>query len=143
LAVRLRVLGAASSRAEARAIAQKAARTLDAPATTIVPPDVVEDCVSAFAPNVSDLSVRNMGCSEADGLTGSVIADLQPGAFSSAGFSCQILGEYGPAGGGPILGASDIRCTQGDRAFRFSFGDWEGRVSPFFAQGSSATAFIA
>lgn len=38
------------------------------------------------------------------------------------GFSCQILGRYGPPDG-PILGAENVRCAQGDRAFRSSWGD--------------------
>lgn len=116
------VLAAAGTLGEARAIARRAARTLEAPAGTLQPPDVVEDCVSEFEPNVSDLSVRNMSCAEADALIISVIEDLQPGTFTNAGFSCQILGRYGPPDG-PILGAENIRCAEGDRAFRFSWGD--------------------
>jgi uncharacterized protein (TIGR00288 family) len=95
---------------------------LDAPAATLRPPDVVEDCVSELAPNVSDMSVRNMSCTEADDFAIAVIRDLPPGTFERAGFSCQILGRYGPPDG-PILGAENIRCAQGDRAFRFSWGD--------------------
>ena len=117
------VLGAASTRSEARQLARRATRTLEAPASALEEPDVVEDCVSAYGPNVADLSVRNMDCSEADDLTGAVIGALQPGVFEAAGFTCQILGDYGPSDGSPILGASDIRCTQGDQAFRFSWGD--------------------
>ena len=116
------VLAAADSRAAARVIARRAARTLDAPAATLQPPDVVDDCVSEFEPNVSDMSVRNMSCAEADDFVIAAIRNLQPGTFESAGFSCQILGRYGPPDG-PILGAENIRCTQGDRAFRFSWSD--------------------
>ena len=116
------VLAAADSRSEARAIARRAAGTLEAPAATLQPPDVVEDCTSELEPNVSDMSVRNMSCSEGDDLIIAAIQNLQPGTFESAGFSCQILGSYGPADG-PILGAENIRCADGDRAFRFSWGD--------------------
>lgn len=116
------ILGAAATSGEARRIARKAAQTLDAPANVLRAQDIVRDCDSRYAPNVSDLSVRNMDCSEADDLTVSVVAILQPGVFQSAGFTCQILGEYGPRSG-RILGASDIRCTKGNTTFRFSWGD--------------------
>lgn len=84
--------------------------------------DVVEDCTSKAAPNVTGLSVRNMSCEEADALTGDVIGSLSRKPFSAAGFDCEILGESGPESG-PILSASDIRCSSGEMAFRFSFGD--------------------
>ena len=116
------VLAAADSRNEARAIARRAARTLEAPAGTLQPPDAVQDCVSEFEPNVSDMSVRNMSCAEADDFVIAAVQDLRRGTFESAGFSCQILGRYGPPEG-PILGAENIRCAQGDKAFRFSWGD--------------------
>jgi len=80
------------------------------------------DCVSKSAPNVSDLSVENMGCKEADALTGEVIQSLSREPFSVAGFECEIRGRSGPESGS-ILGAEDIRCASGDRSFRFSFGD--------------------
>ncbi|MFZ0256461.1 MAG: serine/threonine-protein kinase, partial [Gammaproteobacteria bacterium] len=116
------VLGAADSQPEARMIAMRAARTLDAPAATLQPPDVVDDCISEYEPNVSDMSVRNMSCAEGDDFVLAAIQDLQPGSFQSAGFTCQILGRYGPPEG-PILGAENVRCAEGDRAFRFSWGD--------------------
>lgn len=116
------VLGVAASRDEARAIARRAARTLDAPVGTLQPPDAVNDCVSEFEPNVSDMSVRNMTCAEADDLIIVAIQNLRPATFQSAGFRCQILGRYGPPDG-PILGAENVRCAQGDKAFRFSWGD--------------------
>ncbi len=115
------VLVAADTQEQARRVARRLVRTLDVPAATLQPPDVVQDCVSAFAPNVADMSVRNMDCAEADDLIVAVIQDLQPGPFQSAGFSCQIL-QWGPKDG-PILGADNVRCVQGDRAFRFSWGD--------------------
>ena len=95
-------------------------RTTGADTTTTA--DTVKDCTSGAAPNVTNLSVRNMTCEEADSLTGEVIQSLSRQPFSAAGFECEILGQAGPDSG-PILGAEDIRCTSGDRAFRFSFGD--------------------
>jgi len=97
-------------------------RTLSARSEELTPepPDVVLDCPSAYG-TVSDLSVRNMSCAEADAVVIQAIPVLAP-SFAVAGFSCSILGEYGPPGG-PILGASDIRCESGDRAFRFGFAD--------------------
>ena len=82
----------------------------------------VQDCTSKSAPNVTDLSVRNMSCEETDALTGDVISSLSRKPFTAAGFDCEILGNFGPESG-PILGAEDIRCTSSDKAFRFSFGD--------------------
>jgi hypothetical protein len=90
--------------------------------TTTTAADIVEDCTSESAPNVTDFSVRNMSCEEADALTAEVVQSLSRQPFTAAGFDCQILGQYAPDSG-PILGAEDIRCTSGDRAFRFSFGD--------------------
>jgi hypothetical protein len=97
------------------------ATALNEQVTSLEPPDVVEDCTSQYYPNVTDLSVRNMDCAEADALTTQAIQALAP-SFSIPGYSCSILGEYGPPDG-PILGATDIRCESGDQAFRFSFGD--------------------
>lgn len=99
---------------EARALAARANEL------TPEPPDVVQDCSSAYE-TVSDVSVRNMECAEADAVIIQAIPTLAPN-FAVAGFSCTILGDYGPPDG-PILGASDIRCEAGDRAFRFSFAD--------------------
>lgn len=84
--------------------------------------DEVEDCTSKSAPNVTDLSVRNISCEQADSLTAEVIQSLSRQPFKAAGFDCEILGQSGPDSGA-ILGAEDIRCTSGDQAFRFSFGD--------------------
>lgn len=47
---------------------------------------------------------------------------VEPRPFQSAAFSCQILGQWAPKDG-PVLGADNVRCVQGDRAFRFSWGD--------------------
>jgi hypothetical protein len=102
------------------ALADRAAALSDQVAS-LEPPDVVLDCTSEYYPNVTDMSVRNMDCSEADGLTSAAIQALAP-TFSIPGFSCSILGDYTEIEG-RILGASDIRCVSGDRAFRFSFGD--------------------
>ncbi|KAA0267397.1 MAG: hypothetical protein EDQ89_11785, partial [Acidobacteria bacterium] len=85
------------------------------------PPDVVTDCTSEHYPNVADMSVRNMDCAEADALTSVAIQALAP-TFTIPGWSCSILGDYTEIEGS-ILGATDIRCVAGDRAFRFSFGD--------------------
>jgi hypothetical protein len=84
------------------------------------PPDVVLDCVSTIE-TAADVSVRNMTCAEADALILQAIPLLAP-SFSLGEFSCTILGDYGPPEG-PILGASDVRCESGDRAFRFGFAD--------------------
>jgi chromosome segregation ATPase len=84
------------------------------------PPDVILDCASTIE-TASDVSVRNMSCEEADGFILQAIPSLAP-SFSVGEFSCTILGDYGPAQG-PILGAEDIRCESGDRAFRFGFAD--------------------
>lgn len=92
------------------------------PEATTTTTDSVQDCTSKSAPNVTDLSVRNMTCEEADSLAGEVIQALSRQPFSAAGFECEILGRSGPDSG-PILGAENIRCSSGDRAFRFSFGD--------------------
>jgi hypothetical protein len=102
------------------ALADRAA-ALNDQVPSLEPPDVVEDCTSQYYPNVTDLSVRNMDCAEADALTSQAIQALAP-SFSIPGYSCSILGDYGPPEG-PILGATDIRCESGDQAFRFSFGD--------------------
>lgn len=102
------------------AIADRAA-ALNEQVASLEPPDVIADCTSQHYPNVTDMSVRNMDCAEADALTAVAIQALAP-TFTIPGWSCSILGDYGPPGG-PILGASDIRCVAGDRAFRFSFGD--------------------
>jgi hypothetical protein len=90
--------------------------------TTQTAQDVVEDCTSKSAPNVTDLSVRNMSCEEADDLAGDVIGSLSRKPFTAAGFDCEILGGSAPDSG-TILGAENIRCISGDRAFRFSWGD--------------------
>jgi hypothetical protein len=84
-------------------------------------PDVILDCAGDF-PNVTEMSVRNMGCEEANGYVERAIVVLAPDSFSVEEFSCSILGPYGPQTG-PILGAEDVRCDSGDRAFRFSWGD--------------------
>lgn len=84
------------------------------------PPDVVLDCTSTFV-TTSDVSVRNMSCAEADGLILQAIPSLAP-SFTVGEFGCTILGDYAPANG-LILGASDVRCESGDRAFRFDFAD--------------------
>lgn len=102
------------------ALADRAA-ALSEQVASLEPPDVVADCTSEHFPNVTDMSVRNMDCAEADALAPAAIQALAP-TFTIPGWSCSILGPYGPPGG-PILGASDIRCVAGDRAFRFSFGD--------------------
>jgi hypothetical protein len=104
----------------ADAIADRSA-ALNEQVASLEPPDVVTDCTSEYYPNVTDMSVRNLDCAEADALTSTAIQALAP-SFTIPGWSCSILGDYGPPGG-PILGASDIRCVAGDRAFRFSFGD--------------------
>ena len=85
------------------------------------PPDVILDCASGYE-TVSALSVRNLSCAEADPLVLQAIQALAP-SFTVGAYSCSILGDYGPQDGGPILGASDIRCESGDQAFRFSFAD--------------------
>lgn len=84
------------------------------------PPDVVLDCVSTVE-TASDVSVRNMSCEEADTLILQAIPSLAP-SFTVGEFSCTILGDYGGSEG-LILGASDVRCASGDRAFRFGFAD--------------------
>jgi hypothetical protein len=114
-AARGRALGAVED-----ALAERAEALSDQVAG-LEPPDVVLDCTSEYYPNVTDMSVRNMDCAEADALTSAAIQALAP-TFTIPGWTCSILGDYGPPGG-PILGANDIRCIAGDRAFRFSFGD--------------------
>jgi hypothetical protein len=84
--------------------------------------ETAQTCTSKSTPNVTDLSVLNMSCDEADALTGEVIGSLSRQPFTAAGFECEIQGGSAPATG-PILGAEDIRCTSGEREFRFSFGD--------------------
>jgi ABC-type glycerol-3-phosphate transport system substrate-binding protein len=98
------------------------ATTTSATEPTTTTTDTVEDCTSKSEPNITGLSVRNMSCEEADKLTADVVQSLSRKPFSAAGFECEILGQSGPDTG-PILGAEDIRCTSGDQAFRFSFGD--------------------
>jgi chromosome segregation ATPase len=85
------------------------------------PPDVILDCVSSYE-TVGALSTRNLSCAEADPLVLQAIQALAP-SFTVGAFSCSILGDYVPTDGGPILGASDIRCDSGEQAFRFSFAD--------------------
>jgi hypothetical protein len=97
------------------------ARSLRGEVASLEPPDVVSDCTSQYEETVSDMSVRNMDCAEADAIIIQAIPVLAP-TFSVAGYSCSILGDYGPPGG-PILGASDVRCESGEQAFRFSFAD--------------------
>jgi ABC-type transporter Mla subunit MlaD len=84
------------------------------------PPDVVLDCTSTVE-TASDVSVRNLSCEEADALILQAIPALAP-SFSVGEYTCTILGDYGPRDG-PILGAEDVRCESGDRAFRFGFAD--------------------
>jgi hypothetical protein len=122
---RMKVAFARASRKDAlagvdEALARKASELTDR-VDALEPPDVVDDCTSQYYPNVTDLSVRNMDCAEADALTTQAIQALAP-SFSIPGWSCSILGDYGPPEG-PILGATDIRCESGEQAFRFSFGD--------------------
>jgi len=101
------------------AIADRAA-ALNGQVAALEPPDVVLDCSTDYV-TVTELSVRNMDCAEADPLVLQAIQALAP-TFTVSGWSCSILGDYGPPGG-PILGATDIRCVSGDRAFRFNFAD--------------------
>ena len=49
-------------------------------------------------------------------------AALSRKPFTVGDFQCEIRGRSGPDSG-PILGAEDIRCSSGERSFRFSFGD--------------------
>ena len=78
------------------------------------PADIVLDCpVTGAEPNLSDLSVRNMGCAEAVGVIGDFSSIYQ--SFSVRGFSCTRIS------GGELAGA--WRCVQGTRAFRFDFAD--------------------
>lgn len=84
------------------------------------PADVIADCTPG-AQTVTDFSVRNMDCDEAEAIVLDAIPVLAP-SFSVDGFSCTILGDYGPTDG-PVLGATDVRCEAGEQAFRFGFAD--------------------
>jgi hypothetical protein len=90
--------------------------------TTTTVTSATETCSSKSAPNVTDLTVENMACEEADALVGDVIQSLSREPFTAAGFECEIRGRSGPASG-PILGAEGIHCASGERSFTFSFGD--------------------
>lgn len=100
-------------------------RELTALAVSLEPVDVITDCTSEFN-TVSGFSVRNMDCSEAEALLIEAIQSLAP-SFQVGSFSCSILGDFGGSTGADgeeiILGAEDIRCEDGDRAFRFNFAD--------------------
>ena len=93
-------------------------------ATTTGPtgPETTTGCGSTSAPNVTDVTVENMTCEEANDLIADVIQSLSREPFTAAGFECEIRGQSGPDSGA-ILGAEDITCTSGDRTFVFSFGD--------------------
>jgi hypothetical protein len=75
---------------------------------------VVLDCPATGAePNISHLSVRNMSCQDAVTVIqrfGTIEKN-----FSAGGFDCSRLS-------GVALGGT-WRCTQGETAFRFDFGD--------------------
>jgi hypothetical protein len=103
----------------ADALADRAA-ALNEQVAALEPPDVVLDCTTDYV-TVTEMSVRNMDCAEAEPLVLQAIQALAP-TFTIPGWTCSILGDYGPPGG-PILGATDVRCVAGDRAFRFNFAD--------------------
>jgi hypothetical protein len=84
--------------------------------------ETAQTCTSKSAPNVTDFSVLNMSCDEADALAGEVVGSLSRQPFTAAGFECEIQGGSARTTR-PIVGAEDIRCTSGEREFRFSFGD--------------------
>lgn len=89
-------------------------------AAALEPVDVVTDCTSEFN-TVGDFSTRNMSCQEAQGLIEQAIPLLAE-SFSVDSYDCAILGEIGEHDG-IVLGATDVRCEDGDQAFRFNFAD--------------------
>lgn len=83
-------------------------------AARIAAQQVILDCpVAGPEVNFANLSVRNMNCSTAVSLVGSITT--MDAYFTVGGFSCSRIS------GGDLGG--QWRCTQGNEAFRFDWGD--------------------
>lgn len=87
--------------------------TTSGASTTTVTGDVVKDCAD-LSTNITTVSVRNISCDEAVAL---MTTDLGPisNTFTLGSFECARVE------GNRLSGV--WRCTDGDQAIRFSFGD--------------------
>jgi hypothetical protein len=94
-----------------KALKTPPAQIASAPASAAPPP---MDCPTTGAePNISNLSVRYMTCGQAQGVIATFGSISQH--FTVLGFDCNRLS------GGDLGGT--WRCTKGERAMRFDFGD--------------------
>ena len=81
--------------------------------TTSTTEDVVADCEN-LSVNISGISVRNISCDDALQLLTDDLGSVSK-SFALGGFQCARIS------GGRLGGV--WRCTDGDQAIRFSFGD--------------------
>ena len=80
--------------------------------------DQVQDCPDVRVFNIGGVSVRNMTCRQAERvITG--LPETVTDSFAADGFDCVLVGSSGTDPAGHITGGH-WRCTEGDRAFRFS-----------------------